>query len=41
MEEIMKAKEKDQQSVIIEDFNANIVDRIKGNMSTVTKGGRL
>ena len=40
MEEIIKAKEEDQQSIITGDFNAKIGDRIKGNMSTVTKGGR-
>ena len=39
-EELIKAKEEDQQSIIIGDFNADIDDRIKGNMSTVTKGGR-
>ena len=39
-EEIIKAKEEDQQSIIIGDFDAKIGDRIKGNMSTVTKGGR-
>ena len=39
-EEIMKAKEEDQQSVITGDFNPKIGDRIKGNMSTVKKGGR-
>ena len=39
-EEIKKAKEEDQQSIIIGYFNAKIGDRIKGNMSTVTKGGR-
>ena len=38
--EIIKVKEEDQQSIIIGDFNANIGDRIKGNMSAVTKGGR-
>ena len=38
--EIIKAKEEDQQSIIMRDFNAKIGDRIKGNMSTVTKGGR-
>ena len=38
-EEIIKAKEEDQQSIII-DFNAKIGDRIEGNMSTVTKGER-
>ena len=38
--EIIKAKEENQQSIIMEDFNAKIGDRIKGNMSTVTKGGR-
>ena len=36
-EEIIKAKEEDQQSIIIiGDFNAKIGDRIKGNMSAVT-----
>lgn len=39
-EEIIKAKEEHQQSVIIRDFHIKIGDRIKGNMSTVTKGGR-
>ena len=39
-EEIIKAKGEDQQSIIIGDFNAKIGDRIKVNMSTVTKGGR-
>ena len=39
-EEIIRAKEEDQQSIIIEDFNAKLGDRIKGNMSTVLKGGR-
>ena len=39
-EEIIKAKEEHQQSIIIGDFNAKIGDRIKGNTSTVTKGGR-
>ena len=38
--EIIKAKEEDQQSIIMGDFNAKIGDRIKVNMSTVTKGGR-
>ena len=37
-EEIIKAK--DQQSIISGDFNAKIGDRIKGNMSTVTKEER-
>ena len=40
-EEIMKAKEEYQQSIIIGDFNPKIGNRIKGNMSTVTKGGRI
>ena len=39
-EEIIRAKEEDQQSIIIGDFNAKLGDRIKGNMSTVLKGGR-
>ena len=39
-EEIIKAKEEDQQSTITGDFHAKIGDRIKRNMSTVTKGGR-
>ena len=39
-EEIIKSKEENQQSIIIGDFNAKIGDRIKGNMPTVTKGGR-
>ena len=39
-EEIIKAKEENQQPIIIGDLNAKIGDRIKGNMSTVTEGGR-
>ena len=37
MEEIIKVKEEDKQSIVIGDFNAKIGDRIKENMSTVTK----
>ena len=37
MEEIIKIKEEDKQSIVIGDFNAKIGDRIKENMSTVTK----
>ena len=37
MEEIIKVKEEDKQSIVIGDFNAKIDDRIKENMSTVTK----
>ena len=40
MEEIIKVKEEYQQSIITGDFNAKIGDRLKVNMSTVTKGGR-
>ena len=40
MEEIMKVNGEDQQSIMTGDFNAKIGDRIKGNTSTVTKGGR-
>ena len=40
MEEIIKVKEENQQSIITGDFNAKIGDRLKVNMSTVTKGGR-
>ena len=40
MEEIIKIKEEDKQSIVIGDFNAKIGDRIKENMSTVTKWGR-
>ena len=39
-EEIIKAKEEDQQSIIIGNFKAKIGDRIKRNISKVTKGGR-
>ena len=39
-EEIIKAKEENQQPIIIGDLNAKIGDRINGNMSTVTEGGR-
>ena len=39
-EEIMKATEESQQSIIMGNFNAKIGGRIKGNMPTVTKGGR-
>ena len=39
-EEIIKAKEENQQPIIIGDLNAKIGDKIKGNMSTVTEGGR-
>ena len=39
-EEIIRAKEEDQQTIIIGDFNAKIGDRIQGNTATITKGGR-
>ena len=39
-EQIIKAKEENQQSIIVGEFNSKIGDRIKGNISTVTKGGR-
>ena len=39
-EEIIKAKEENQQPIIIGDLNAKIGNRINGNMSTVTEGGR-
>ena len=39
-EEIIKAKEENQQSTILINFNAKIGDRIKENMSTVAKWGR-
>ena len=37
MEEIIKVKEEDKHSIVIGDFNAKIGDRIKENMSMVTK----
>ena len=40
-EEIIKAKEEDQQSIITGYFNSKIGDSINGNMSAVTKRGRL
>ena len=40
-EEIIKAKEEDQQSIITGYFNSEIGDSINGNMSAVTKRGRL
>ena len=39
-EEIIKAKEENQQPIIIGENKAKIGDRIKENMSTVTEGGR-
>ena len=40
-EEIIKAKEDDQQSIITGYFNSKIGDSINGNMSAVTRRGRL
>ena len=37
MEEIIKVREEDKQSIVIGDFNAKIGDRIKEKMSMVTK----
>ena len=39
-EEIIKAKGEDQISIIIGEYNAKIGNRIKGNILTITKGGR-
>ena len=39
-EEIINAKEEDQQPIILRNVNAKIGDRIKENISRVAKGGR-